>query len=252
MSKRDIGTMSADQLWKDWCDDIERIYKDSYELFYIRRQFREIAEVYDGNKHLQQVGANLWLWLRTCYASTVLMRFRRETDSQGNAISLWKLLDEISERPDVITRGRIAARNPTVSELVARMIDDGFTKNWADPSARGLAEDQIDATKVKVDQKTFESLMYELDRIASTTLAHRPRSGPWKSQTTVTNVTALFDGFEELLRKYIGLLKGSYVDKLEPTPQYDTLAPFTFPWHPEAYAEWERFSKLKKETGEDD
>jgi hypothetical protein len=250
MTQRKVATMAADRLWKDWCQDIDRIHRDSYELFFLRRQFREISEMYQGNERLQQVGGNLWLWLQNCYASTALIRLRREADSQGNSVSLWKLLDEISKRPDVITRGRIAARNPKVSALIAHMIDDGFTKNWAERSAKGTADDQIDASKVKADRKRFEKLMHELDRVTSTTLAHRPRSGPWKALTTVKNVSKIFSEFEDLLKKYIGLLKGSYVDKLEPTAQYDTLEVFTFPWHPKAYAEWERLTR-EAETGED-
>src|SRR5437762_1256661 len=107
MMARRIEALSADELWNDWCGDIERIYKDSTELFWLRRQFREIAEMYEGNARLQETGSNLWLWLRGCYASTVLMRLRRETDDQGNAVSLPRLLWEIEQRPEVITRARI-------------------------------------------------------------------------------------------------------------------------------------------------
>ena len=110
MSQRKIERMSADDLWEEWVADIERIAKDSNEVFALRRQFREIAEMFEGNPHLQRTGGNLWLFLRTMYATTILMRFRRERDDQGNAVSLANLLREIENRPDVITRARIALR----------------------------------------------------------------------------------------------------------------------------------------------
>jgi hypothetical protein len=240
MMARRIEAMSADQLWRDWCADIERICKDSYELFTIRRQFREIAEMYQGNEHLQRAGANLWLWLRGCYVSTIVMRLRRETDDQGNAVSLPALLAEIEARPDVVTRERIAVRNPNVSPLIRRMIDEGFTKNWAEATATETSTDRIDTEKVRADRVAFEKATFDLDRVASQTLAHRPRAEP--SKTSVDNVAAIFDLFEELLKKYLGLLIGTALLNVEPTAQYDTLEPFTFPWHPKAYAEWVRLN----------
>jgi|SRR5215510_5837716 len=238
--RRNIAQLSADDLWSDWQRDIERITKDSYELFTIRRQFREIAEMFEQNKQLQTSGANLWQWLRLLYATTTLMRFRREVDTQGNTVNLRTLLEEIEKRPDVITRHRIASRpqgrGQAVSDLMARLLDESFTKEWAVSSAAGAPNDQIDPERVRTDRIKFEELTAELDEITSRTIAHRQRVPPAK--TTVAGVDAIFVLFEELLKKYLGLLTGVSLVNAEPTAQYDTFEPFTFPWHPRAYQEW--------------
>jgi hypothetical protein len=177
MTQRKIETMSADQLWNDWCEDIERIVRDSYELFAFRRQFREIAEMFEANGRLQQTGS--WLWLRACYVSTVLVKFRREADGQANTVNVRTLLEEIEKRPDVVTRGRIAARYLGLDVALAESLDRRFNE-WTGAVATGSPNDQIDAAKVQADRKAFEAATEELDTVATirdlrkATLRHRP------------------------------------------------------------------------------
>jgi hypothetical protein len=248
MSRRRLEDIPADELWDRWREDIERIVKDSYELYALRRQFREITSCFEKNDHLQQAGSNLWIWLRTCYASTILMRFRREVDGQANTVNIRTLLEEMEKRPDVITRHRITSRSQgrsDVSEYVSRLIDEGFTKNWADTDASGSPTDQIDPRLVREDRQAFERATTELDQITSRMIAHRARQKPAK--TAVQGVDGIFDKFGTLLTKYLALLTGADLVNVEPTPQYDTSAPFTFPWHPTAYREWAELKRAATE-----
>jgi hypothetical protein len=238
LSQRKIAKLSADALWQEWRADIERIALDAYELFAIRRQFREIGTMFEQNPELQEAGSSLWGWLITLYAAAVLMRLRREADTQANTINLRTLLDEIEKRPDVITRGRIAARNPNIPPFLARSIDEAFSQHWAQASASGGADDQIDAAVVRTDRVAFQQATRQLDEITSRTLAHRNRDAP--DDAVVSGLDGIFLLFEELLTKYLGLLTGSLLMAAEPVPQFNTAAPFMFPWHPRAYAKWKR------------
>ena len=89
---------------------------------------------------------------------------------------------------------------------------------------------------VREDRLAFEQATRELDEIVSRTLAHRSRAVPTK--TTIAGIDGIFEIFGNLLTKYLRLLQGADLVSVEPVPQYDTMAPFMFPWHPEAYAEW--------------
>jgi hypothetical protein len=240
MSTGALAHIPADELWARWRDDIERITKDSYELFAMRRQFREIGSMFDQNSRLQSVGSNLWQWLRLWYASTVLMRFRREIDGQANTVNLRTLIEEIEKRPDVVTRRRIAERSSRVDPLVVHMIDANFTALWALPNATGSADDQIDPQKVRAHRLALEEATAELEKVANRTIAHRTREQP--TQTRVEGADRIFELFELLLKKYLGLIIGSDLVKVEPTPQYDTMEVFTFPWHPRAYENWLRLT----------
>ena len=93
MTQRNIERRRAADLWQDWQENVERIKLDTYELFFIRRQFREIASMFEGDRGVHAISGNIWVWLRTVYTSTVLMRVRREVDNQQNALNLRSLIE---------------------------------------------------------------------------------------------------------------------------------------------------------------
>jgi hypothetical protein len=244
MAQRNIINRSADALWDDWRNDIERITQDGHELFFLRRQFREIAELYESNPRLQTDGSNLWIWLQTTYASAILIRLRREVDGQANTVNLRTLLEEVEKRPDVVTRARIDSREPELDPRIVRRLSEQFSKHWVGATATGRADDCIDHSIVRTDRLALETASAELDEMTSRTLAHRAREH--SEQSTIGGIDRLFDLIENLLQKYIGLLKGVALMNVEPTAQYDTFAPFMFPWHARAYAEWERVIEGQK------
>jgi hypothetical protein len=64
--------------------------------------------------------------------------------------------------------------------------------------------------------------------VANQQVAHRTRVDV--RSLTVPEVDAAFDAIEEALQKYNLLLEGSSLVGAEPSPQFDTLEVFTFPW----------------------
>jgi hypothetical protein len=247
VTQRNIERMTADDLWQDWREDVERIKLDTHELFFIRRQFGEIASMFEGNSGLRATSGNIWMWLRTLYTSTVLMRVRREVDNQPNTMNLRTLIEEIQKRPDVVTRARIASRNPDLNPTIAAIFDDAFTKHWVGRSrSAGSPDDTIDPAIVARDRQALEALTDRLVEITSRTVAHRQRVPP--QSVTVTDANEIFDLIEELLTKYLSLLTGAGLMSAEPTPQYDTFEPFMFPWHPQAYEEWLQLRRRQEEA----
>ncbi len=83
MAQRSVDAISADELWREWRQDLEKIKREIHELFSARRAFREVADVFGGNHRLQSVGWRLWDWMRVNYAAFVIIRIRRETDDQS-------------------------------------------------------------------------------------------------------------------------------------------------------------------------
>ena len=56
MAQRKISQIKADDLWRKWRADIERIKGDVFELFSSRRTFRDVADVFGNNPRLQDAG----------------------------------------------------------------------------------------------------------------------------------------------------------------------------------------------------
>ena len=68
---------AEDDIFRGWIADMKLISNDVYELFALRRTFRDVAEVFRNNPRLREAGEHLWKWLLMNYVSSVLIRIRR-------------------------------------------------------------------------------------------------------------------------------------------------------------------------------
>src|SRR5438046_2962920 len=98
--------MSPDEIFDGWMKDMVSIKNDIIELFSLRRTFRDVAEVVQNNRRLQEVGGHLWGWMVRNYASSVLIRVRRQVQGQKGTVDFDQLLNAIIKRPDALVRGR--------------------------------------------------------------------------------------------------------------------------------------------------
>ena len=220
-------------LWLEWRDDIQRIKRDIHELFSSRRTFREIADVFRQNERLQSVGADLWDWMRVCYASYVVMRVRRETDDQGNTINLSQLLREIEARPEVITRRRFFEMLDLDQDSYLVAINEKyFTEEWTSADTRtdpdDPGSDHVHTARVAADRTALRDAVDRVVEVANRQVAHRTRVDV--QVLSIPEVDEAFDAIERVLKRYYVLLRGATILRAEPTPQFDTHAVFTFPW----------------------
>ena len=87
-----------------WRRQIRRIQREITYAFHNRIIFREVMRMFRHNPALHQDGATVHDWIVGMYGRDQLMAVRRELDGQSGVINLIKLLHEIEQRPDVITR----------------------------------------------------------------------------------------------------------------------------------------------------
>lgn len=234
MAQRKLADFTADQLWEEWRKDLDRIKKDTHELFSARRTFRDLGEVFRANPRLQERGGDIWEWMRVNYASYLTMRIRRETDDQGNTVNLNQLLNEMETRPEVVTRGRyFAMLNLQPPQMFLKEPNERyFTKTWmaegaaADPV--NPAEDRLDPARVTADREALQAAAEPVRDVANKQVAHRTRVDV--KRLTFPEVDAAFDAIEQTLTKYYVLLHGIALLQAEPVPQFDTHEVFTFPW----------------------
>jgi hypothetical protein len=221
----------SDDVFRGWVTDFETITNDTYELFALRRTFRDVAEVFQKNVRLQQAGGHLWEWMLLNYVGNVLMRIRRLVDSQHGTVNFKQLMHAIEGRPTVITRARREAMHgPASSELVQKIVSEHFTKTWVrkQQGAAGAPQDAVDAAIVASDRDGLEAALERVTEFANRTVAHRTRIAP--GQITYKELDAAFDAVEATLKKYYELLKGGALVSAEPAPQFNTHDVFTFPW----------------------
>ncbi len=238
MGQRKIERIDADALFAEWQADIERIKQDTHELFSLRQTFRDLREIFIRNRQLQEDGGYLWDWMRVNYAASVLIRLRRELDTQNNVISLRKLLDEIVRRPDVITRGRRkkALGFDQLDGLLAQLLDREFTENWVGDNRQPGDDDSIDPAVVSRDIEELEKAAERVAAVANSSVAHRTRREIEDAQ--VRDVDDAMAAIERFLKKYYALLCGSSLIGAEPVRQFNAHKVFTYPWDDTMYAKW--------------
>jgi hypothetical protein len=222
--------MDHDEIFRAWMADLESIRLDIHELFSLRRTFRDLADVFERNTRLQAAGGHMWDWIRLNYAASVLIRLRRQVDRQRNTINLKRLLLDISEHPEVITRARRRAfHRPVESELVEQILDSTFTKLWVrQPDPDGSDNDHVDPEIIRADLAALEDATERVQDVANQSIAHRQRVPP--GNVTFKELDQAFDAIESTLQKYYALICGPALVGAEPAPQFDTYEVFTFPW----------------------
>jgi len=222
--------MNPDETFRSWMADFENIRDDTFELFALRRTFRDIADVFKGNARLQATGGHLWDWMVLNYVAAVLIRIRRMVDSQDGTVCLKQLMHAIIKRPDVITRGRRRAiHGPIELAFLRESVDREFTDTWVRQlSAENPADDHLDPEIVQTDLRQLEDALERVTQLAHRTVAHRQRVAP--GEVTYRELDAAFEAVEHALQKYHVLLLGGSLLQAEPMPQFNTHEVFTFPW----------------------
>ena len=101
-----VGRQQAieDGLYEKWRAWIERVYDETVTLFAYRSFYRGVAEMTQANEEIPP--SSLFDALGAWYATTQAMGVRRQTDVGADALSLAKLLTNMADHPEVMTRSR--------------------------------------------------------------------------------------------------------------------------------------------------
>ena len=168
--------------------------------------------------------AGYWYeWLRTMYAHYIVMAVRRELDRGADAPNMYRLLHQISKRPEVLSRTRYKAfwnDSDMVRTLGVNLWDKPFTE-MAGPG------DFIDPAIVKRDIAELDRQARLVILYANRIVAHRtPESVP----ATLTHVNDSLEGIERILKKYYVLLTGRSLMAAEPSILVPWQRAFEQPW----------------------
>jgi hypothetical protein len=94
--------------WRRWFDDI----KDQIFAIHHRRQvYREVTAMVDANPAIQ-VPSAFYTWMRAAYVNDMTVAVRRLVDRDRRTVSFVRLMQEIGDHPEVMTRARFVARYP--------------------------------------------------------------------------------------------------------------------------------------------
>ncbi len=202
--------------WRRWFDNIKN---QIFNTHHRRQVYLEVMAMVDANPALQ-VPSAFYTWMRTVYVYDTTIAVRRLVDRDRRTVSFVKLMDQIADHPEVVTRGRFVARYP-------RLLRDAGHRDFerfASPTAK-----TIHRRVIRRHQRELLATAERLKRFVDKHVAHNDRR-PMRRLPTYAELDDSIDLLGRLAQDYSLLLEQSALVEVVPVIQYDWKAPFRVPW----------------------
>jgi len=204
--------------WLKWLDVI---HKDVRNLKVAQRNFWEIQNLIEANKNLH-IENDFFRYIAESYVSHAVMSIRRQIKvSDENSISFAKLLQEIIDNPDVLSR------NYYVS-----LYKGSYLEDLADSDFNKFSEPRLECVKASLICTDLQQLKVNAtgcEHLADRRIAHID-SRSLKKSVTFNELDKAIDTMDELFVKYYLLFHAKKMDTVLPVRQYDWQKIFTIPW----------------------
>jgi len=200
--------------WQRWQGQIEH---ELVSLLGSRQIYKSYGEIVTGNEAVQKGGPLFHNWIVDNYVTYVAMAIRRQADTDSDSVSLARLISDIRDHPESMTRVAHVAFYENF--IVEGYGDRAFTAN-AGPG------DYIDPTIAEKDLEELREVSLSVSQLASRTIAHKStRQVP---ELTFNDIDECIEVIKKIAQKYILLLSAAH-NVLEPVMD-DWQTIFTMKW----------------------
>jgi hypothetical protein len=209
--------------WTRWIDG--SIKNDVLTMHLHRDAWRTVAEILDAHGHLPP--SYWWEFMRDTYATTQAVAVRRQADTHRDVASLGKLITELADDTDRITREFWIAlwRDPD-----HRWSERTAQRAWEEQFAGSVGE-HLDPTIPRGDLDALRTAAASVKAYVDEHVAHaEAKSLPPEVTLTLKQVHDAVDVIGDLFKRYYNLLTASSYLDLVPVIQDDWLAVFRVPW----------------------
>ncbi len=236
-----FGKSQKLEKWLRW---METIHDEILALVQDANMFWEVQDIIRENPRIQKPNA-FYSYLARTYLSHALAGLRRQTKLQKDSISFVRLLAEIAENPEELSRSYFNSRYPSSngpdldegvgrtdletvgivdsSQLKAIIKMDDFAP-YTDASGAHVCPQMVED-----DRKRLESAAKKYEAYADKRIAHWDKREP----KVIPSFGELDDCIKLLDRTYVKyhfLFHAESMDTLMPTYQYEWKSIFCEPW----------------------
>lgn len=211
-----------DKLLK-WIKWIEVIRKDTESILLNKDIHNRYLEIVKANKEIQSP-SDFHEWTIRNYGSYVVMAIRRQLDKDDDVISLKRLLTELKESPQSLTKAwfrTLYKDTPNNGPIPMEAFADGDFESHASNL------EYFDPAVADADIAKLETLGKAITKYANKQIAHRTKV---EVSLTFSEINKFLEEFETVVKKYILLLTASGYSSLTPVFQYDWEVIFTKVW----------------------
>ncbi len=108
-----------DERFSRWERHLNAAFEDITEVFWKRRLFRAVREMFIKNAELHTAPGNpqVWEWIQDMYGHYAVMVIRRELDSQQGTLTLTSMLHDMEKNPHVLAAYARGRPIPQASEI---------------------------------------------------------------------------------------------------------------------------------------
>jgi len=205
--------------WNRWLDTI---YSEITNLSRYRNIFWEVQKIIEDNQKIQKP-SSFYEFLGHSYVAYTLMGIRKQVKIHKDSISFARLLKEIIETPEVLSRTRF------VNRYKGSAIEHHANKDFDQFSGNVISH--VDPSVVKKDLENLMKKAKCLEEYADKRIAHLDKKSP-KTIPTYKDADDCIDFLEELMKRYFLLIRGEALSDILPSYLYDWKAIFKCPWIP--------------------
>jgi hypothetical protein len=214
------------QLRRKWRRWLEHIGSDLGQLLTSYDIYEDVLDIANKNKKIQD--PNLFLnWIVDNYAVRVAIGIRRLTDPDRRyrrAISLYRLIEDILDHPQAVTRRYYISRYRNKRLVQAGFADRDFN-NFAN---RG--SDLVNKYKLTKDMKRLERATDRIRKFTNKWFAHCDLSRRIRHLPTFADAKESLGTIDRIFCKYHLLLTRGGLRTRKPVLQYDWKEPLRHPW----------------------
>lgn len=203
--------------WYRWFD---RVYLDVTNLSRYRAIFWEVQDIIRKNQQIHKP-SSFYEFLGQSYVAYAVMGIRRQLKFHPDSISFARLLDEIVETPQVLSRHRFVQHYKGTA--IEHLADSDFDRFAGD------AKDHVDPQLVHADLRLLLEKGKSLEDYADKRIAHIDKRKP-RTVPTFDQVDECVDFIEDLTKKYFLLIRCEALLSVLPTHLNDWKSIFYEPW----------------------
>jgi hypothetical protein len=203
--------------WKRW---LQHVYDEIVEMALDRYVYREVRAMIAANTNLQ-VPSVFYDWMNRAYVADMAVAIRRQTDKDTRSMSLLRLIQDVMDHPEIISRRRFVGLYGS-----GRMRTLGH-RDFERFAKKGT--DQINPAVIRKHERELLAAERKLRRFVNKHVAHRSRF-PMRHLPTYGDLDTCLDLLERLLKDYKLLLEADGLSRVVPVIQYDWMKPFRVAW----------------------
>ena len=226
--RNSIRTIPAYALRKKWRRWLPRLKDDISNLYHDLQIYKDLVEIIKANPETLNPPV-FFNWAENNFLAIFCVGIRRLADTDLRSISLYRLLQEISWRPDIVSRRSYVMLQSRRGINASRYKDILNPFNAFDEVAV-KDKSRISEKLVKRDLDDLKKVEDRIKLLVDKRIAHHAPLSQIRKFPKKRQIEEALEFYDHLLAKYYTLLTGEGYSTFYATPQYDWRIVFQRPW----------------------